>query len=196
MAGPFWEPLSPSPPLLHPASLTLTLSGSVLSSAPIPPSRPVLSPRSPDTPTFPFSPLEGSSPCLAGLGCLDLLPIPRRWSFSTTNASRRRQSGGGGGGGGPSLTAGQGPHLKFPGARDTPEGARALAYPVAALPAGRTERPGRLAGHCITFPFALFPAFIGGRIAFPPVAVWGRWGGAVEPGLRRAVSRKGSRCSH
>lgn len=70
------------------------------------------------------------------------------------------------------------------------------AYPVAALPAGRTERPGRLAGHCITFPFALFPAFIGGRIAFPPVAVWGRWGGAVEPGLRRAVSRKGSRCSH
>lgn len=90
MAGPLWEPLSPSLPLWHRASLALTLSGSVLSPAPIPPPRPVLSAQAPDTSTFPFSPLVGSSPCLAGLGCLDLLPTPRRRSFST---ARRRQSG-------------------------------------------------------------------------------------------------------
>lgn len=52
----------------------------------------------------------------------------------------------------------------------------------------RTEQPGRLAAHSVPFPAALSPAFTGGRIAFPPAAVWGRWGGAVELGLEKEVA--------
>lgn len=123
MAGPFWEPLSPSPPLctrLLSPSLCLDLF------CPLPLFLLLaLSPQSPDTPTSPFSPLEGNSPCLAGLGCLDLLPTPRRRSFSTAPQGEGKAVVLGGGGE-PYLTTGQGPHLKFPGARDTPEGTRAL----------------------------------------------------------------------
>lgn len=186
MAGPFWEPLSPSLPLLHRASLALTLSGSVLSPAPILPSRPVRSAQSSDTPTFPFSPLKGSSPRLAGLGCLDLLPTPRRRSFSTAPQEARAVGKGGG-----ILDRWSGPSSQVSW-RSGHSRADQGAYPVAALLACQTERPGRLAAHCTPFPFALFPAFKGGRIAFPPVAVWGRWGGAEELGLRR----EGSRCPH
>lgn len=104
----------------HRAPLALTLSGSVLSPAPLPPSRPVPSAQSADTPTFPCSPLKGSSPCLAGLGCLDQLPLPED-SLQRLKEKAERW-------GGASLTAGQSPHLVST-RRD--QG----AYPEAALPA-------------------------------------------------------------
>lgn len=187
MAGPFWEPLSPSSSTAQgfsrPHSIWICFVPCPYSSfSPCP----VWSAQSSDTPTFPFSPLKGSSPRLAGLGCLDLLPTPRRRSFSTAPQEARAVGKGGG-----ILDRWSGPSSQVSW-RSGHSRADQGAYPVAALPACQTERPGRLAAHCTPFPFGLFPAFKGGRIAFPPVAVWGRWGGAEELGLRR----EGSRCPH
>lgn len=124
-----------------------------------------------------------------------LCKSPGRRSQALSPAPRERE----GRAVGASLSTCPGSHPKFPGARDTPQGTRALTQgrlrlPAsargAALPARLAGRPGRAAAHRNPFPFPPFPAFAG--IKRPPaqLELGEVWGGAVELGRAGSERRK------
>ena len=134
---------------------------------PTPPSFPVLSAQAHDTPTLPFSLVEGGFHCLAGLGCVDLAPSPCKSPGRHSPIQSPAPREGEGRAVGASLGTSPGPHLKLPGVGDTSQEARALTQgrlrlPASArrsaLPARSAQRPGRPAAHSTPiFPSLLSP---------------------------------------
>lgn len=193
MAGPFWEPLPPFLPLQHRASLSCTLSQSILpraASRPHPAFFPVLSAQAPYIPTFPLPLLEGGSPRLAGLKCMDLVPSPGKCPRSCSQAPS------------PGSWEGEGKARRGLGGTGILDRFSRLlqlcwrsghsrrdqsAYPVAAVRVHGAERPGRpsCASHSLSLlPFSRFSGC--GERTHACLPRFGEgWGGAEGLGRRQ-----------